>query len=57
MQFKISKWIHNYINMQDHSNYMEDENKEHNVFYSICQALFFIITKRHNDYPDSRKCK
>lgn len=57
MQFKISKWIHNYINMQDHSNYMEDENKEHNVFYSICQALFLIITKRHNDYPDSRKCK
>ncbi|KAG6804219.1 RNA polymerase I-specific transcription initiation factor RRN3 [Apis mellifera caucasica] len=55
VQFKISKWIHNYINMQDHSNYMEDENKEHNVFYSICQALFLIITKRHNDYPDSRK--
>lgn len=43
--------------MQDHSNYMEGENKEHNVFYSICQALFLIITKRHNDYPDSRKCK
>ncbi|OAD62109.1 RNA polymerase I-specific transcription initiation factor RRN3, partial [Eufriesea mexicana] len=55
VQFRISKWIHDYINMQDHSNYIEDENKEHTVFYSICQALFLIITKRHNDYPDSKK--
>ncbi|XP_043604914.1 RNA polymerase I-specific transcription initiation factor RRN3 [Bombus pyrosoma] len=55
VQFKISKWIHDYINMQDHSNYMEDENKEHSVFYSVCEALFLIITKRHNDYPDSKK--
>lgn len=57
VQFKISKWIHDYINMQDHSNYIEDENKEHSVFYSVCEALFLIITKRHNDYPDSKKCK
>ncbi|XP_003393653.3 RNA polymerase I-specific transcription initiation factor RRN3 [Bombus terrestris] len=55
VQFKISKWIHDYINMQDHSNYIEDENKEHSVFYSVCEALFLIITKRHNDYPDSKK--
>ncbi|XP_071862578.1 RNA polymerase I-specific transcription initiation factor RRN3 homolog Tif-IA [Bombus fervidus] len=55
VQFRISKWIHDYINMQDHSNYIEDENKEHGVFYSVCEALFLIITKRHNDYPDSKK--
>ncbi|CAK9818627.1 RNA polymerase I-specific transcription initiation factor RRN3 [Anthophora plagiata] len=55
VQFKMSKWIHDYINMQDQSNYIEDESKEHSVFYSICQALFLIITKRHNDYPDSKK--
>ncbi|XP_068970803.1 RNA polymerase I-specific transcription initiation factor RRN3 [Bombus flavifrons] len=55
VQFEISKWIHDYINMQDHSNYIEDENKEHSVFYSVCEALFLIIIKRHNDYPDSKK--
>ncbi|XP_029034108.2 RNA polymerase I-specific transcription initiation factor RRN3 [Osmia bicornis bicornis] len=55
VQFKMSKWIHDYINMQDYSKYIDDENKEHTVFYSVCQALFLIITKRHNDYPDSKK--
>ncbi|XP_060818468.1 RNA polymerase I-specific transcription initiation factor RRN3 [Bombus pascuorum] len=55
VQFKMSKWIHDYINMQDHSNYIEDENKEHSVFYSVCEALFLVIAKRHNDYPDSKK--
>ncbi|KAK1137539.1 hypothetical protein K0M31_002044 [Melipona bicolor] len=55
VQLKISKWIHDYINMQDHSSYIMDENKEHSVFYSVCQALFLIITKRHNDYSDTKK--
>ncbi|XP_076236252.1 RNA polymerase I-specific transcription initiation factor RRN3 homolog Tif-IA [Calliopsis andreniformis] len=55
IQFKMCKWIHDYINMQDHSKYINDENKEHTVFYSVCQALFLVITKRHNDYPDSKK--
>ncbi|XP_054000888.1 RNA polymerase I-specific transcription initiation factor RRN3 [Hylaeus anthracinus] len=55
VQFRLCKWIHDYINMQDHSNYIDDENKEHTVFYSVCQALFLIITKRHNDFPDSKK--
>ncbi|CAL7933805.1 unnamed protein product [Xylocopa violacea] len=55
VQFKISKWIHDYIIMQDRSNYIQDENKEHSVFYSICQALFLLIAKRHNDYSDSKK--
>lgn len=57
VQFRLCKWIHDYLNMQDHSKYMDDENKEHIVFYSVCQALFFIISKRHNDYPDSKKCE
>ena len=43
--------------MQDHSSYIMNENKEHSVFYSVCQALFLIITKRHNDYSDTKKCK
>ncbi|KOC62808.1 RNA polymerase I-specific transcription initiation factor RRN3 [Habropoda laboriosa] len=55
VQFRMSKWIHDYINMQDYSKYIDDESKEHSVFYSVCQALFLIITKRHNDYPDSKK--
>lgn len=55
VQFKLCKWIHDYINMQDHSGYVNNENKDHTVFYSVCQALFLIICKRHNDYPDSKK--
>ncbi|KOX67426.1 RNA polymerase I-specific transcription initiation factor RRN3 [Melipona quadrifasciata] len=31
VQLKISKWIHDYINMQDHSSYIMDENKEHKL--------------------------
>lgn len=57
VQFKMSTWVHNYINMQDNLNYVENESMEHSVFYSVCQALFLIVTKRHNDYPDSKKCK
>ncbi|XP_078033045.1 RNA polymerase I-specific transcription initiation factor RRN3 homolog Tif-IA isoform X2 [Augochlora pura] len=55
VQFKLCKWIHDYINLQDHSSYVSNENKDHTVFYSVCQALFLIISKRHNDYPDSKK--
>ncbi|XP_076636521.1 RNA polymerase I-specific transcription initiation factor RRN3 homolog Tif-IA [Colletes latitarsis] len=55
VQFKLCKWIHDYINMEDHVRYIHDENKEHSVFYSVCQALFLIITKRHNDFPNSKK--
>ncbi|XP_017886626.1 RNA polymerase I-specific transcription initiation factor RRN3 [Ceratina calcarata] len=55
LQFKMCTWIHNYINAQDHSNYIQDENKEHTVFYAICQALFLMIAERHKDYPDSKK--
>nr|XP_033339466.1 RNA polymerase I-specific transcription initiation factor RRN3 [Megalopta genalis] len=55
VQFKLCKWIHDYINMQDHSSYVSNEKKDHTVFYSVCQALFLIISKRHNDYPDSKK--
>ncbi|XP_031839526.1 RNA polymerase I-specific transcription initiation factor RRN3 homolog Tif-IA [Nomia melanderi] len=55
VQLRLCKWIHDYINIQDHTSYINDENKDHSVFYSVCQALFLIITKRHNDYPDSKK--
>ena len=55
VQFKMSMWIHDYINIQDHSSYIDYRNKEHTVFYSVCQALFLIIAKRHNDYHDSKK--
>ncbi|XP_012137298.2 RNA polymerase I-specific transcription initiation factor RRN3 homolog Tif-IA isoform X1 [Megachile rotundata] len=55
VQFKMSKWIHDYINMQDHLQYADHTRKDHTVFYAVCQALFLIITKRHNDYQDSKK--
>ncbi|CAD1479145.1 unnamed protein product [Heterotrigona itama] len=48
VQLKISKWIHDYINMQDHSNYIMDENKEHNMLHLQELDLAKIITCKLN---------
>lgn len=54
MLSKMSKWIHNYIKVQERAHYVNDETKDHIIFHSICQALFFIISKRHKDYTNSK---
>lgn len=49
-QSNLAKWIHNYINMEENSDYVSDDPMNHPVFYSVCQALFFIVTARHKDF-------
>ncbi|XP_066589763.1 RNA polymerase I-specific transcription initiation factor RRN3 isoform X1 [Prorops nasuta] len=54
-QLKMAKWIHNYIAIQDAISYgCDDTKKEHTVFYSICQSLFFIVIERHKDFINTR---
>lgn len=53
MLSKISKWIHNYINLLELPRFV-NIGTNHTIFYSVCQALFFIISKRHRDYMNSK---
>jgi RNA polymerase I-specific transcription initiation factor RRN3 len=55
--FEISSWCNNYINKVDKSVKVvtEDLLRCHAVFYSICQALFYIISFRHQDLMDSKR--
>lgn len=54
IQSKLAKWIHNYIDMQESLEYVSDDPRDHPVFYSVCQALFFIVTVRHKDFIDTK---
>ncbi|KAK2576891.1 hypothetical protein KPH14_005516 [Odynerus spinipes] len=54
VQSKLAKWIHSYIDMQENSDYVSDDPRDHPIFYSVCQALFFIVTVRHKDFIDTK---
>ncbi|XP_015190630.1 PREDICTED: RNA polymerase I-specific transcription initiation factor RRN3 [Polistes dominula] len=51
---KLSKWIHDYINREENSEYADHNPTNHHIFYSVCQALFFIITARCKDFIHTR---
>lgn len=57
--FEISLWCNNYISRVDKSVTVvtEDLLRWHAVFYSMCQALFYIISFRHQDLMDGKKSK
>ncbi|VVC30424.1 Hypothetical protein CINCED_3A002920 [Cinara cedri] len=54
---EIALWCNNYINRVDKSVKVVTEEllRGHAVFYSICQALFYIISFRHQDLMDSKR--
>ncbi|VVC30426.1 RNA polymerase I specific transcription initiation factor RRN3 [Cinara cedri] len=54
---EIAFWCNNYINNVDKSVKVVTEEllREHAVFYSICQAMFYIISFRHQDLMDSKR--
>lgn len=47
----ISHWIHCYIDMHDATSVGPDANK-YGVFYSVCQALFYMFVFRHKQLLD-----
>lgn len=57
--FEMSSWCNNYIDRVDTSVKVvtEDLLKTHAVFYSLCQALFYIISFRHQDLTDNKRSK
>jgi len=57
MLFEISTWCNKYINSVDKSVRVVDEEllRWHAVFYSMCQALFYIISFRHQDLMNNKR--
>lgn len=53
----LSQWIHDYINTQDELGMVNSDVRVHKVFYSVCQALFYIVVFRHKDFVHKRKGK
>jgi len=55
----MSTWCNNYINRVDKSVKVvtEDLLRWHAVFYSMCQALFYIISFKHQELMDSKRSK
>lgn len=45
---KLTTWIHNYISMQDCLEHIDA--KQHSVFYSACQAFFYLFIARHEEF-------
>lgn len=50
----MAKWIHMYIDTQDGLDSINWDLRIHSVFYSVCQAVFYIITFRHKDFVSKR---
>lgn len=53
----LAQWIHDYINTQDELGVVNSDVRVHKVFYSVCQALFYIVVFRHKDFICKKKGK
>ncbi|EGI57994.1 RNA polymerase I-specific transcription initiation factor RRN3 [Acromyrmex echinatior] len=49
MIFKLTQWLNKYITSQEYSEYIEDYAK-HIVFYSVCQAFFYLFVARYKHF-------
>lgn len=54
---QIAEWIHSYIATQDGLECVNSDVRVHAVFYSVCQALFYLVAFRHKDLIESKKSK
>ncbi|XP_060528989.1 RNA polymerase I-specific transcription initiation factor RRN3 isoform X2 [Cylas formicarius] len=52
---EISDWIHTYVTNQDGLESINCDVRVHSVFYSVCQALFYVIAFRHKDLITTKK--
>lgn len=43
--------------MQEYSKYIDDDMKQHAVFYSVCQAFFHLFIARHKEFISSKNGK
>ncbi|RZF42567.1 hypothetical protein LSTR_LSTR001362 [Laodelphax striatellus] len=51
----FASWIHGYISAEDSQENCNQSKRVHCVFYSICQALFYVIAFRHRDLVQTKK--
>lgn len=52
---QIAEWIHTYIANQDAVECLNADIRAHAVFYSVCQALFYLVAFRHKDLVERKK--
>ncbi|XP_050300204.1 RNA polymerase I-specific transcription initiation factor RRN3 [Anthonomus grandis grandis] len=52
---QMAEWIHSYIGSQDSLDSVNSDVRVHTVFYSVCQALFYLVSFRHKDLVDRKK--
>lgn len=53
----MANWIHKYISAQDELGPVNSDVRIHRVFYSVCQALFYIVAFRHKSFVKKKKSK
>ncbi|KAF7987883.1 hypothetical protein HCN44_003746 [Aphidius gifuensis] len=53
--FDLSDWINKYIEIYDNKQDLSIDPKIHTVFYSTCQALFYIIAFRCKDFIGNKQ--
>ncbi|XP_029722656.2 RNA polymerase I-specific transcription initiation factor RRN3 [Aedes albopictus] len=51
---EFSYWVHNYIQRMDSMHYNQSL-KAHMVFYSVCQAIFYVVAFRSKQLTSSAK--
>uniref|UniRef100_A0A182LU10 RNA polymerase I-specific transcription initiation factor RRN3 n=1 Tax=Anopheles culicifacies TaxID=139723 RepID=A0A182LU10_9DIPT len=54
MLLEMSHWVHNYIQRCDSMHYNQSL-KAHLVFFSVCQAIFYVVAFRANHLTSSSK--
>lgn len=52
---EMANWIFAYMATQDEHGCINSDIRIHIVFYSICQALFYIIAFRHKDLVNKKR--
>ncbi|KAL1506194.1 hypothetical protein ABEB36_005599 [Hypothenemus hampei] len=52
---RLSEWVHTYMTNLDGLECVNSDLRIHTVFYSVCQALFYLVAFRHKDLINKKK--
>ncbi|XP_022920873.1 RNA polymerase I-specific transcription initiation factor RRN3 [Onthophagus taurus] len=52
---QMSTWAHSYISTLDEVECVNFDVRTHSVFYSVCQAIFYVIAFRQKDLFNTKK--
>ncbi|XP_071813311.1 RNA polymerase I-specific transcription initiation factor RRN3-like [Apostichopus japonicus] len=51
----MAKWVHSYIDNQELSSQVKQDVNIHRPFYTLCQAMFYVIVYHYKDLLGSEK--